>query len=318
MLQQTQVSRVIDYYHRFLERFPDVQTLAEATWKDILPYWRGLGFYSRGKNMLLTARMICDEFGGKFPGTRNDLLKLPGVGEYTASAILSFAYNKPVPALDTNIKRVLKRVFFCTDKGLPKRSESLFELANKKAPNLNHTLMDLGATLCQSRRVQCEVCPLQTECSFFQSGKKEKWEKSLLSPPRKKIVSLKPAIEVAAACIHHQRKYLIAKRTDNQGGFWEFPGGKREKGESWRHALKREIQEELGVEVSVRPHFFEDVWEDGEFLWRIRFFRCQILQGTPKCLEHEEIQWIPAHEFGKYKFPSANAKAIQKLKNMRA
>lgn len=321
MLQQTQVSRVIDYYNRFLKKFPNVGVLAEATWEEFLPYWRGLGFYSRGRNMLKTAQQIVQHHERYFPKEKKSLVALPGIGDYTASAIQSFAFHKAVPAIDTNLERIFQRIYGCTKKGVLPRAKTLFQKAammnSDAAPKLNHALMDLGSALCKSRRVYCEECPLQSVCHFFQSGKKEEWEQSLLTAPRKKIVSALPAMEVAVACIHHNGKYLICKRTDKKEGLWEFPGGKREKGESWRHCLQREIAEELGIEISVRPHFFESVWEDSQYLWRLRFSRCQILKGSPQAKEHAELCWVSPQELSEFSFPSANTKALQRLQKMR-
>ncbi|MBI5415109.1 A/G-specific adenine glycosylase [Candidatus Peregrinibacteria bacterium] len=340
MLQQTQVSRVLDYYERFLKRFPNIYNLANANWEEFLPYWQGLGFYSRGKNMLRSAKMLVERHHGKFPKSKLLLINLPGVAEYTSAAILSFAFGKAVPAIDTNLRRVFQRVYGCTEKGVIPRANALFlhESANliradvpvgatvrsrfqrqygSSPSHLNHAFMDLGAMICKSRTPECEICPLQNYCHFFQSGKRGDFTKKLLSLPRKKILSAKIPMEVAVACIHQNGKYLIAKRQKRKGGRWEFPGGKRERGEDWRHCLKREIEEELGIEISVRPYFFETVWEEKEFFWRLRFFRCQILKGIPKCIEHEKIQWISPSDFKKYTFPSGNAKAIERLQKMR-
>jgi A/G-specific adenine glycosylase len=106
MLQQTQVSRVVLYYERFLKEFPTVQKLSRATWEEFLPYYEGLGYYARGRNMLATAKIIVHDFGGKFPKDKKELMKLPGIGEYTASAILSFAYHEPEIAFDTNFRKI--------------------------------------------------------------------------------------------------------------------------------------------------------------------------------------------------------------------
>jgi A/G-specific adenine glycosylase len=106
MLQQTQVVRGVQYYDRFLKRFPTVQKLAEASWEDFLPYYEGLGYYARGRNMLQAAKIIASEFGREFPRDKNALMKLPGIGEYTACAILSFTWNEPLIAFDTNFKRI--------------------------------------------------------------------------------------------------------------------------------------------------------------------------------------------------------------------
>jgi A/G-specific adenine glycosylase len=146
MLQQTQVSRVIDYYARFLNKFPTVHHLAKAEWDDFLPVWRGLGFYSRGKNMLRTGKIVAEKYAGVFPQSKKELESLPGIGPYTASAILSFAHKKPEPAIDTNLLRVFQRVFGCTEKGVLPRSKELF-LSVKDGHRLNHAIMDIGSIL---------------------------------------------------------------------------------------------------------------------------------------------------------------------------
>jgi A/G-specific adenine glycosylase len=317
MLQQTQVSRVIDYYARFLNKFPTVHHLAKAEWDDFLPVWRGLGFYSRGKNMLRTGKIVAEKYAGVFPQSKKELESLPGIGPYTASAILSFAHKKPEPAIDTNLLRVFQRVFGCTEKGVLPRSKELF-LSVKDGHRLNHAIMDIGSQICKGRKVLCEQCPLQAECHFLQSGKKEEWEQSLVAGKigvQKK--SNKIPMEVAAACIHKNGKYLIAKRPKEKGGNWEFPGGKREKGEDWRHCLKREIHEELGVEISARPHFFEETWEEGDYFWRLRFSRCQILKGEPKAHEHAQLKWVKPEELLEYDFPVANRNALEQLMKMK-
>ena len=122
---------------------------------------------------------------------------------------------------------------------------------------------------------------------------------------------------MAAACIHHEGKYLIAQRIPEKGGEWEFVGGKREKGEDWRHAVKREVEEEIGILVSVRPHFLEEIWEDQEYCWRLRFFRCQILRGEVEIREHADLHWVLPEELSQYNFPEANVRAVERLQKMR-
>ena len=318
MLQQTQVNRVVEYYEHFLKKFPKIEDVAKANWEYFLPVWRGLGFYSRGRNMIKTGKIITEEYGGKFPESVVELQKLPGIGPYTAAAIISFAHKEAIPAIDTNLTRVFQRVFGCTEKGVTPRATSFFEGADKNGYLLNHALMDLGSRICKGRKVNCSICPLEDDCHFLQSGTKKEWEKTLAKGNiGKKIVSKKIPMEVAVACIHKDGKYLIAKCPKEKGGNWEFPGGKREKGEDWRHCVKREIQEELGVEISARPHFFEETWEEGDYFWRLRFSRCQILRGIPKPHEHQELRWVTPAELIEYDFPSANMKALKQLKKMR-
>lgn len=309
---------MISYYERFLVRFPNLEDLATAEWEEFLPYWRGLGFYSRGKNMIQAAKIVMEKHHGIFPPDSAELIKLPGIGPYTAAAIVSFAYRKPEPAIDTNLQRVFQRVFGCTEKGVLYRARALFQAAKNDSPALNQAIMDIGSLLCTARKVNCEACPLSSECHFLQSGKRGEWEQSLLGIGGiKRLKSAKIPMEVAVACIHRNGKYLIAKRPPEKGGSWEFPGGKREKGEDWRHCLKREIQEELGIEIAARPHFFEKTWEQGDYLWRLRFARCQILHGEPVAHEHTELKWVYADELFDYDFPQTNRKAVEALKKMK-
>ncbi|MFN8390769.1 MAG: NUDIX domain-containing protein [Bdellovibrionota bacterium] len=290
MLQQTQVSRVEGYYSRFLQRFPTVEKLAAARWQSVLPYWRGLGYYGRGRNLLQAAKTIVRVHDRKLPQSFPELRTLPGIGEYTASAILSFAFGQAVPALDTNLKRVLARVLGKTGAEVTVDAEKIFRSARKNAPHLNHALMDIGALLCKSRHVACEECPLRPYCVFFKSGAALTLNVSSSAPKTPR--ASRGAIDVGAACIHRDGRYLIARRSPAKGGEWEFPGGKREPGESIRDCLKREIREELGVEIAVRPAFFVSSLERGGKRYRIHFCRSQILRGKPKNREHAKLAWV--------------------------
>ena len=210
MLQQTQVSRVIGYYETFLKRFPTVVDLSQTSWAQFLPYYAGLGYYRRGRNMLLTAQKVASEFGGEFPKDKKLLMKLPGVGDYTASAILSFAYGENYLAWDTNLKRVIGRFFFgskdgaghseqseesrkkrgCRVKdgilryaqddrkktqedGMQVRDDTALEFQTH-AKELNAALMDFGSAICLGRP-KCNVCPLSQHCVYrAEEGLREK------------------------------------------------------------------------------------------------------------------------------------------------
>ncbi len=312
MLQQTQVSRCIEYYKNFLKKFPTLRSLAKASWRNVLPVWRGLGYYRRGENMLLAAKILVAEHDAKFPQDNRALQKLPGIGPYTAAAIASFAFNLPEPAIDTNVKRVLGRFYGCPEKGVEPRARSIFRKHAHDSAELNHALMDLGSALCTSRKADCEQCPLAKGCDYYQSGKRDQW---LAQRPQKTNTkrSGKTVMDVGCACIHRDGHYLFAKRIKAKGGKWEFPGGKREQGESIRACLKREIQEELGVEVSVRPAFLVEEFVEKDFTWRLHFCRCQILRGKPQCREHERLEWVSPLNFSKYPMPKENKRALDKL-----
>src|SRR6266700_1518178 len=177
MLQQTQVSRVAEYYPRFLERFPDMETLASAQPRAVREAWDGLGYYARASNLHALAKQVTRRHDGTLPEKPEELVRLPGVGPYTAGAVASFAYEKPVPAVDTNVARVIRRVFVGARKaGSAKRAtgderRATWQLAaalvprdGKRAWKFNQAMMELGALICVARKPRCGECPVQPHC----------------------------------------------------------------------------------------------------------------------------------------------------------
>jgi len=178
MLQQTQVSTVLDYYPRFLQRFPDVAALAAAPQDDVLALWSGLGYYSRARNLHRCAQDVVARFGGAFPQSAELLVSLPGIGRSTAAAIAAFCFHERVSILDGNVKRVLTRVLgYGADLAVAASERALWALADQllpaqasDMPTYTQSLMDLGATLCQPRKAQCEACPVQQLCAAQAQG----------------------------------------------------------------------------------------------------------------------------------------------------
>ncbi len=175
MLQQTQVSRVQEYYPRFLARFPDLDALASARPRAVREAWDGLGYYARASNLHALARVVSRDSDGKLPAEPEELIKLPGIGPYTAGAVASFAYEKPVPAVDTNVARVLRRVFFASRLPSP-ASRDIWQLAaalvpknGKRAWKFNQAMMELGALVCVARKPKCPDCPVRPVCRTGQS-----------------------------------------------------------------------------------------------------------------------------------------------------
>jgi len=171
MLQQTQVSRVAEYYPRFLDRFPDLETLARARPRAVREAWDGLGYYARASNLHALARVVSKDLGGTLPDHPDELIKLPGVGRYTAGAVATFAYEKPVPAVDTNVSRVLRRAFFDRATGNVQRATKIWDLARalvpktgKRAWKFNQAIMELGALICVARKPRCAQCPVRPDC----------------------------------------------------------------------------------------------------------------------------------------------------------
>jgi A/G-specific adenine glycosylase len=174
MLQQTQVATVLPYYHRFIKAFPSIEKLAAAPIDEILKSWEGLGYYHRARNLHKTAQMIVNEYAGQFPRDLNTLKKLPGIGDSTAAAILSQAFNLPFAILDGNVKRVLAR-FYGIETAIDDK-QTLKELQNianacmpkKACQAYTQAIMDMGATCCKPKKPSCHVCPLASQCLAHQ------------------------------------------------------------------------------------------------------------------------------------------------------
>jgi A/G-specific adenine glycosylase len=170
MLQQTQVERVLDYYDAFLERYPTLESLAAASAPQVREAWDGLGYYARARNLHRTARQVTRQHSGQIPREPDVIRQLPGIGRYTAGAVLSFAYGQDAAILDTNAARVLARVFGVRARGSKGRMQSrLWEIAEAvtprgNAPTFNQAIMDLGATVCRPRVPICGACPVRRHC----------------------------------------------------------------------------------------------------------------------------------------------------------
>lgn len=184
MLQQTQVSSVIGYYQRFMTRFPNLDSLAQASEGEVLEHWAGLGYYARGRNLLKAARILCNEHQGHFPDDQEKIEALPGIGRSTAGAILSIAFKQPATILDGNVKRVLCRhEAISTWPGERKTEQRLWKIAESYSPqqrvdDYSQAIMDLGATLCTRSKPDCERCPLTSTCQAYQQNMQQSLPKS--------------------------------------------------------------------------------------------------------------------------------------------
>lgn len=246
MLQQTQVSRVIRYYGRFLKRFPTIQRLAQVSWEEFLPYYEGLGYYTRGRNMLALAKIIAGQHRGIFPREVGELQQLPGIGPYTARAIASFASGAPEIAWDTNVRRVFGRFFFGGKERVRGQEETLQQVFGKDAPWLNAALMDFGSSLCVARP-KCSACMLRSHCGYYATaGRNEKKTR------KKKSISLKP--ERVILFLHEgHRTYFSAVKRSYKPFF--LPQTVLS-----RMAVKTYFRDRYGLTVSVRPpHAFGEI-----------------------------------------------------------
>jgi A/G-specific adenine glycosylase len=317
MLQQTQVNTVIPYYERFLARFPIVQALAAAPLDDVLKLWEGLGYYSRARNLHRAAQRVVNELNGVFPGTVPDLLSLPGVGRYTAGAIASLAFGQDVPVLDGNVIRILTRLFDSADDVTETATKNaLWSLAEQLVPAgragpWNEGLMELGRVICTPQSPDCAVCPVAAFCEARVRGTQH--ERPVKSPKAKT-----PHYDVTAAVIRHtDGQLLIAQRPPDGmlGGLWEFPGGKREPGESLRDCLRREIREELGIEIAVHEQIGTVRHAYSHFRITLYAFACELVEGEPQAIACADWTWTSLDEIDRFAFPVTDQKIIAMLKN---
>ena len=314
MLQQTRVDQALPYFERFMAAFPDVQTLARASLDQVLKCWEGMGYYARARNMHRAAQQIVEGFGGEIPSSMEHLASLPGIGPYTAAAVLSIAYDRDVAVLDGNVTRVLCRLFAIREE--PTRSavkKRLRELAHAllpqgKAAAFNQAMMELGALVCTPKSLQCASCPVQTFCQAHRSGDPE-------ALPAKSPRKIKPHYDVSAGIIWRDGRILIAQRKPEGllGGLWEFPGGKQEPGETLEGCLKREVREELDLEIEVERPFMRVKHAYSHFRITLHTFHCRYVRGDPRALGCADWRWVCPEELPVYAFPRADQKVLQAL-----
>jgi A/G-specific adenine glycosylase len=317
MLQQTRVETVIPYYRRWMEQFPTLQHLAQADEQQVLKVWEGLGYYSRARSLQRAARLIVEQYQGQIPSRMEALIHLPGIGRYTAAAIASIAFGQDEPALDGNLRRVVTRLFNIS---LPARSPQgeaqilahlRAHLPPGQAGDFNQALMDLGATICTPRKPLCGQCPLAEWCQARALGIQEERPVLMRRPAA-------PLITVTAAVIRREGKVLLTRRPANGllGGLWEFPGGKQEAGESLPECLRREIREELGVEIEVNAPLGIYRHAYTHFKVKLHAFYCTLLHGEPHPHQADDLAWAALDELTSFpmgKIDRQIAADLQKL-----
>jgi A/G-specific adenine glycosylase len=316
MLQQTRVETVVPYFERWIERFPTLNSLAQASQQEVLSVWEGLGYYSRARNLHRAAQIVVAEYGGVIPKDVRRLRQLPGIGRYTAGAIASIAFGIDEPTLDGNIRRVLSRVF---DVVTPARSiegeKILWELAASHLPpgqasEYNQALMDLGSLICTSRQPLCTKCPLSDICKAYALGVQDERPVKLSKAPV-------PHHTVTTAIIQRDEQVLIGQRPPRGllGGLWEFPGGKLKPGEEFVTGLQREICEELGVEIEVGDAF--GVYQHAYTHFRITLhaFLCKLNGSEPRNLYHTTLKWVNPPSLVNYPMGKVDRQIAKNLLN---
>ncbi len=314
LLQQTQVATVIPYYHRFLARFPTVQDLAAARLDDVLKTCEGAGYYARARNLHRAAGQIVNDCGGRFPDTVEGLLALPGIGRYTAGAVASIAFGRDAPVLDGNVMRVLARYFGLRgDIRSGATREEMWQLAGRLIPrgragDFNQALMEHGATICTPRGPRCDECPVRRGCV----ARKECIQERL---PFKSARKENPHSTIGVGIIWKGGRILIQRRKEDGllGGLWEFPGGKRERGESLAGCVEREVREELGLEVRAGKKIAVVNHGYSHFSVTLHAFECEYVSGRARPRSATAIKWVRPANLKDYAFPAANRRIIAAL-----
>lgn len=336
MLQQTRVETVIPYFQRFLKLFPTLPALARASLQSVLKAWAGLGYYARARNFHKAARIICHDFGGKIPSTKNELLKLPGFGPYTAGAVASLAFNQPAAALDGNVKRVLSRLY-CQEASTARQTDPGEKFAEdlippRRACDFNQALMDLGALICHPVRPRCPDCPLKKFCVGRATDLGAPSQPSPLEGEgegggfgdqnkKQKIKKFRKEIWVIAL-IEQEGKFLIHRNEERRllADLWQFPftvlraselnrdkGG--DKGDyDERKALKKAMRQKFGLKIKikdslpVKEYFFTHIHA------RMKPFLCSSPKSIPGGLNKKDVRWIKLSNFSRYPVSTAMRK----------
>jgi A/G-specific adenine glycosylase len=308
MLQQTTVKAVVPYYEGFLARFPSVAALGEAREEDVLAAWSGLGYYHRARSLHRAARHLAERHGGRFPRTLEAALAVPGIGLYTASAILSIAYGQPLPVVDANVRRVLARLLalrgpeYRRDGPYYNRAEELLD--RERPGDWNQALMELGATVCLPRKPACPACPLRRQCLARAQGVVEEL-------PEGRARRAPVAVTVAAALVERNGRILLVRRPEAPllGRMWELPQTSRES--RGLPDLARELLERHGLRIVPGP-----------LVVRARHaitFRRITLEGYRATLtgsagdDAERVRWVAPDEIASLPVSSATRKLLRGL-----
>ncbi len=314
MLQQTQVKTALPYFHRWMKELPTVKDVAESSEDKILKLWEGLGYYSRARNLQKAAKVIMEKHDGVFPEDYDSILALPGIGKYTAAAISSIAFEKDEALVDGNVIRVLARLMgFKENTRLPENEKKVWELAEALLPkgearNFNQALMEFGALMCTPKAPKCMECPVQKNCSAYEKNEVEQIPNR---GPKKEHVKL----DIALGIIKKSNKIFIQKRpsTGLMGGLWEFPGGKIEAKEKPEEALKREIKEEVGIEIKnikklkIINHAYT------KFKVKLHCYEADFENGEVELKAATDGKWVELNDLNEYPFPAANVQLIADL-----
>ena len=316
MLQQTQMERGVAYFDRWMQALPDIASVAAASEDTLLKLWEGLGYYSRVRNLHKAATIIMDEHGGEFPDDFKAIRALPGIGDYTAGAVASIAFNQDVICVDANVERVFSRIFDIDTPIKQKHNMAFIRntlqdmLPRGHAREFNQALMEHGALVC-SKKPRCERCPVQQFCEAYHLG----------IPHERPVPTAKKAIQhidVATGFLMHNGRIFIQKRPDFGvwAGFWELPGGSVEEDEAPEETVVREFMEETEFPVKIEDKIL--VVKHGYTTYRVTmhcYFLTFAKPHTPDPVLHAATayQWVTMDELDAVTLPAGHRKLLDHL-----
>jgi A/G-specific adenine glycosylase len=308
MLQQTTVKTVQPYYEAFLLRFPTVQALAAAEEEQVLAAWSGLGYYHRARNLHRGARHVSRHHSGRFPRTLEAALAVPGVGLYTASAVLSISHGTPLPVVDGNVRRVLSRLLVLRgpewQKDGPYYNRAQVLLDAEAPGDWNQAVMELGATVCTPRNPACGACPLRSYCRAHKLG-------VAASLPEGRARTAAVAVTVAAALVERDGRVLLVRRGEGRlmGRMWEIPQTSLES--TGLADLARELRERHGLDLLPGPLVTEARHAITFRRIRLEAYRSRLRREPPH--DPERIRWVTPAEIGQLAVSSMTRKILRGL-----
>lgn len=307
MLQQTRVDTVQDYYHRFIECFPTVTQLAEAPPEQVFKVWAGLGYYSRARNLHKAAGIIQENYQGQLPSTYEELRGLPGIGEYTAGAVMSIAYGKPYPAIDGNVNRVMSRLFALPEVYRPEVSRQIRarvaqHFPEERVSDYTQALMELGALICIPRYPLCPQCPIHDDCQAYQQDRQNEWPCSKQKPVRREE-------NRCIALVQREERVLLHRRPNEGllGGLWEFPSLM-----GTRQGLAGRFQEHFGLPIKVGKLLLSSSYSFSHLTWNMKVYACSV-QGQESGLL-PGLEWVDLEHLRDRAIPTAYREVVHLLR----
>ncbi len=309
MLQQTVLKTVIPYYNQWLKKYPDIVSLAKAKEREILTVWEGLGYYNRAKNILKAAKIIVQKHNSRIPDSFGELIQLPGIGDYTASAILSIAYNKAYPVVDANVKRVTQRLLGQMH-SVKNQKKNLYQnirsIISKNNPGaFNEALMELGQTICLIENPLCNKCPLRKSCIGFKNNLQDK------IPERKSATYIKKET-ILLIMLYEDRILITKKESGILTGLWTFPNINKKKNAKLgliENYIKNNISSDFSILKKLPPRIHNYT------MYKDKLYPQVYKVKKPHKLTDKNWRWVKIKDLKKFPFPSVYRRILEDLKH---